>query len=135
MASSQDTEDETMRIMAQDILMAMLDSIPPEKINPKAYWDWALKALIVGSRRATNPREMIEEMRRVLQIPGATAKKTDNAVSSAINDIVQRGWWQRFRQLVKDEASMIVVYTRIRRDDRRARPAVHEDNFLAISGD
>lgn len=133
MAGSHETiEDETMRQMAQDLLMALLDSIPPGQIDPKKYWDWAQKALIVGSRRATNPHELVEEMRRILQIPGALRKSADSSISSVVSDLVTRGWWPRFRLLVKQEAGMIVVLTRVRRDQRRARPALHEDNFLSL---
>lgn len=127
------TETETMRQLAQDLLMALLDSIPPDKINPTRYWDHAQKALLVGCQRATGPHQLVEEMRRILQIPGALPTKIDSSVSSVISDLESRGWWGRFRQLIKKEAAMIVIYTRIRRDERRATRTPHgvkEEDFL-----
>ena len=121
--ATQQMEDETMRAQASDLLMSLLDSIPPDKINPKKYWDWALKALVVGAKRSSNPHQLIEEMRRQLQIPGATKKDRDSSISSVVADLTARGHWSRFRQILKDEAAMIVVTTRVRREQRKTTRA------------
>jgi len=117
--------ERTLMTEAADLLLAVLASTNPAKIDPMSYWDHAQKALKVGATRGKDFGRMVSEM--VDQIPAIEGALTGEAASKVYSigqTMDARDNYQRFRQVCRKKAPYIVVLARHRKseiDDLRSQ--------------
>lgn len=119
---SEQTTETTLINEAADLLNACLDSIPPDKKDPRKFWDWAQKALTLGAKKGRSYEQMVSEMHSALPIGGAFRKSSSSKIYS-IGSSVNAIGYERFRRVCRKNAAYIVAYTQMIRDDRKHDPA------------
>lgn len=125
---SDDLMDETLRILATDLILAMLASIPRENVNPMKHWDWALKALRVGAGRGRTYERMVSEMAAQLPIDGALRKHTASKVFSIGESLTAWKAYPTFRAMIRRDAIYIIVRAQHRNDEiKQLRAAAYAE--------
>lgn len=107
-----------LRDLAAELLLAMMSSAPTDKISREDWWRRARVALRTGAERGTNFPEMVETMRKSLQIP-VTIAKTARVISSISYELDRRDAWRDFKRICKRETEYIRVDAEAVRDQRR----------------
>lgn len=125
---SDDLMDETLRILATDLILAMLASIPMENVNPMKHWDWALKALKIGAGRGRTFERMVSEMAAQLPIDGALRKSTASKVYSIGESLTAWKVYPTFRAMIRRDAIYIIVRAQHRNDElKKMREATYAE--------
>lgn len=111
--------DDDLRALAVEMMGAVHRSIDWDKVSPRTYWERMPAAFKARAMMATTYGQMVESLRRSLQIP-QFFDATSSSLSSIGDRLADAATFRRFCRLVKDEAAYIAVEVRAARDDARA---------------
>lgn len=117
--SSRRLELDTLRAMAVDVLLALMECVDHEKIGgPMQYWPTMRKAIRVGAEGAQTWGEWLERARQILKIDLVRADQA-NLIYSAGESLAARDGWGSLRQLLLDETTLFEVKVRVRKEERK----------------
>lgn len=101
--------------LAVELLLAALNSASTDAIDPKSWWRRGRNALATGAQRGQTFGEMVEVMRKDLQIPVMT-RRSAKVISSISYELDEREAWPEFQRLCKRETEHIQVEARMVRE-------------------
>jgi len=116
----QSLTDDDLRALAVRLMTAVHKSVDWDKVSPRTYWERMPAAFKARAMMATTYGQMVEGLRRALQIP-QFFEGASNSISSIGEDLYDPAAFRRFCRLVKDEAAYIAVQVRAARDEARAQ--------------
>lgn len=112
--------DETLRNLATDMILAMLSSIPHDKIDPLNHWHWAKKSLEVAAGRARTFDRFVSEMAGQLPIDGALTKRAASSVYLIGQNLNSWGEYPGFRAMCKRDAIYLTLLAQQRAEELKA---------------
>lgn len=115
--------NEALMKEAATMLLAVLASCDPKKIDPKKYWDHAQKAIQIGADRGVTYERMVSEMHGQLPIEGAYTIKTGNALYLIGETLKTQKTYSEFRQICRLHAPYIVVLARVMKEEAKKNQA------------
>jgi len=135
MAVSRRAEQETLRAMVVDVILALLECADHEKMGGATrYWPTVRKAIRVSSESSQTWGQWLEGMWTMLKIEQVRAEQS-SLIYSAGESLAARDGWRELRQLLIDETALIEVTVRVRRSQRKQQSGRAYDSRPAQIGE
>lgn len=110
--------DQDMRLLAIRLIVTIHRQVDWQRVDPRSYWERMPAALRARAQTARSPGEMIESLRRALQLRPWSGESA-SAVSSIARDLDDVGTFRRFCRLVRDEGALLAAEARVALDEER----------------